>query len=135
MEIEELAHDLHGVNASTMSQPHARSLERRRHQRYQLALLLHYRVALKGLPPRVGASLTCDMSTNGVSFRCPRPLPLGAHVEMEIDWPALYAEVYPIHLQVTGFVVRCHAGIAAVSISSLRFRTGATPLEPVSAIA
>jgi len=115
-----------------MGEAKAKLSENRRHLRYTLALPLHYRVALKGSPPHVGASVTVDISTSGVSFRCRRPLPVGAHVEMEIDWPARYAEVYPIHLQLTGFVVRCEGGIAAASISSLRFRTGATPVSPAA---
>ena len=118
-----------------MGEAKAKDTERRRSHRYDLALPLHYRAALKGSPPHVGASVTVDISTSGVSFRCRRPLPLGAHVEMEIDWPARYAEVYPIHLQVTGFVVRCENGVAAASISSLRFRTGAMPIGPVKEIA
>ena|SRR5579871_4799579 len=106
-----------------------RASDRRRTHRYELGLPVHYRASLKGEPAHVGSSVTFDISTSGISFRSRRTLPIGAHVEMVVEWPARYADVYPIDLQVTGFVVRSDPGRCAVSISSLRFRTGAQPSE------
>jgi PilZ domain len=100
-----------------------REIDRRMSRRYDLRLPLHYRVAQKGLPPRSGSGMTCDLSTSGISFRCRRPLPVGAHIEMTIAWPARYADTYPIDLIVTGFVVRSDSGRTAVRMTSRRFRT------------
>ena len=107
-----------------------REMERRVNRRYDLRLPLHYRVSQRGLPPRAGSGMSCDLSTSGIGFRCRRPLPVGAHIEMTIAWPAKYAEMYPMDLVITGFVVRSDPGMAAVSISSLRFRTCSAPAEP-----
>ncbi len=68
--------------------------ERRVNQRYDLRLPLHYRVAQRGLPTITGSGLTLDLSVNGISFRCRKPLPVGAHIEMSVDWPARYGETF-----------------------------------------
>lgn len=98
-------------------------LERRINRRYDIRLPLHYRVSQKGQPPRSGSGLTCDLSAGGIGFRCRRPLPVGAHIEMTVAWPAKYADAYPIDLVVTGFVVRSDPGRTAVRMTSRRFRT------------
>jgi len=105
-------------------------MDHRHSHRYDLTLPVHYQASIKGASPHAGTSVTCDMSTGGISFRCRRPLPVGAHAELVIEWPALYADLYPIDVQVTGFVVRSDPGVTAVSISSLRFRTCSAPAEP-----
>ena len=112
-----------------------REIDRRINRRYDLRLPLHYRVAQKGLPPRSGSGLTCDLSTGGISFRCRRPLPVGAHVEITVAWPARYAEIYPIDLIVTGFVVRSDASRTAVRMTSRRFRTESQAVAPYRASA
>ena len=65
--------------------------------------------------------MTREMSTTGLSFRCRKPVAVGSHVEMIVDWPAKYADAQPIDLQLTGFVVRSDNNRAAVRISSHRF--------------
>ena len=96
--------------------------ERRINRRYQLHLPLTYRISQKGFPPRTGTGTTRDISTGGLSFRCRRTLPIGAHVELAIDWPARFGEVYPIDLQLTGFIVRSEGGRIGVRVTSHRFR-------------
>jgi PilZ domain len=109
--------------------------ERRLNQRYDVHLPIHYRVSQKGATSRWGTGMTSDISSNGVSFRCRRPLPVGAHVEMIIDWPARHDGAYPIDLQATGFVVRSSATRAAVRITSRRFRIELSPAQPMGATA
>ena len=109
--------------------------ERRLNQRYDVHLPIHFRVSQKGATSRWGTGVTCDISSNGVSFRCRRPLPVGSHVEMIIDWPARHDDSYPIDLQATGFVVRSSATRAAVRITSRRFRIELAPAQPMGATA
>lgn len=109
--------------------------ERRRTRRFHIRMSLHYRVSQKGAVTRSGSGLTVDMSTDGVSFRCRKPLPEGAHIEIAIDWPARYGDVYPIDLLVTGFVVRSDHGRTAVRMTSRRFRISSQPAEPIRATA
>jgi hypothetical protein len=65
-----------------------------------------------------------------MSFRCRKPLPVGVHIEMVIDWPARFADMYPIDLQVTGFVVRSDSGRTAVRLTSRKFRVDAVQSVP-----
>ena len=109
--------------------------DRRRNRRYELRLPVHYQVAEKGALPRTGSGNTCDLSSNGLSFRCRRPLPIGAHIEMSVEWPSKYGDLYPIELQVTGFVVRSVGGKIGVRVTSRKFRVESAMEQPYRATA
>ena len=104
--------------------------DRRKCPRFELRLPLRYRLSQKGVETRWNAGITRDMSRDGVVFKTRRPLPLGAHVEIRIDWPARYQSLHPVDLQATGFVVRSDGGRSAVRITSHRFlvESGDQPL-------
>ena len=108
--------------------------ERRATRRYELHLPIHYRVSQKGVVARWGAGVTREMSTSGLSFRSRKPIPIGSHVEMIVDWPAKYGEEQPIDLQLTGFVVRSDNNRTAVRVTSRRFRIN-SQFEPYRATA
>jgi hypothetical protein len=108
--------------------------ERRATRRYELHLPLHFRVSQKGAVARWGTGVTREMSTTGLSFRARKPLPIGAHVELIVDWPAKYANDQPIDLQLTGFVVRSDNHRTAVRVTSRRFRIN-SHFEPYRATA
>jgi hypothetical protein len=110
-------------------------IERRTHPRYDLRLPLRYRISQKGTAPFTGTGSTHDLSVHGISFRCRKPLPVGAHIELLVDWPAKYGDLYPIELQVTGFVLRSASGKAAVRMTSHRYRVSEIPIETVRASA
>jgi hypothetical protein len=110
-------------------------IERRGNLRYDLRLPLRYRVSQKGAPPYMGSGLTQDLSIQGVSFRCRKPLPVGAHVELLVDWPAKYGDVYPVELQVTGFILRSASGKTAVRMTSHRLRVSAVAAGEIRASA
>ncbi len=103
--------------------------DRRNKRRYDVRLGVHYRVAQKWVMARSGSATTCEMSTDGLSFRSRKPLPVGSHIEMVIDWPAKYGGVYPIDLQATGFVIRSERGRTAVRVTSRKFRVIAQPAQ------
>ena len=108
--------------------------ERRETKRYELHLPIHYRVSQKGSVARWGTGVTREISTTGLSFRTRKPLPIGSHVEMIVDWPAKYSEDQPIDLQLTGFIVRSDSHRTAVRVTSRRFRIN-PELEPYRATA
>ena len=108
--------------------------ERRATRRYELHLPIHFRVSQKGSIARWGTGVTREMSTTGLSFRARKPLPVGSHVEMIVDWPAKYDEGQPIDLQLTGFVVRSDNHRTAVRVTSRRFRIN-SHFEPYRATA
>ena len=118
-----------------MNRRHIEEMESRFNRRYKIRLPLHYRVSQKGLAARTGSGMTLDLSTAGVSFRCRRPLPVGAHIEMNIAWPAKYADTYPIDLVITGFVVRSERGRTAARVTSHKFRADSVAVAPYRASA
>ena len=96
--------------------------ERRESQRFDVRLTLRYRLSQKGGgEDRWQTGVTRDMSKNGIGFKTRRPLPVGCHIELRIDWPARFDAAYPVDLQATGFVVRSDQNRTAVRISSHRF--------------
>jgi hypothetical protein len=105
------------------------SSDRRGSGRYELRLPLHYRVSVKGQAVRTGSGATCDMSASGLSFRCRRSLPVGAHIEIMIEWPAKYRGMDALSLQVTGFLVRCDGNRSAVRMTSHKFKVTMSQLE------
>jgi hypothetical protein len=111
------------------------TIERRAKPRYDLRLPLRYRISQKGAAPYIGTGLTNDLSVNGMAFRCRKPLPVGAHIEVLVDWPARYSDLLPIELQVTGFVVRSANGRTAIRMTSHRLRVSEAPAETVRATA
>jgi len=98
------------------------SQERRTTRRYELHLPVHFRISQKGVVARWGSGLTRDISTSGLSFRTRKPLPVGSHIELVVEWPAKYGDQQTIDLQLTGFIVRSDSGRTAVRITSHRFR-------------
>jgi hypothetical protein len=63
-----------------------------------------------------------EMSIQGLSFRTRKPLPVGSHLEVLVEWPAKYQETHPITLHVTGFILRSEGGRNAMRVTSHRFR-------------
>lgn len=96
--------------------------DRRRSLRFGVQLCLRYRQSEKGVEHHWSDGITRDMSKEGVAFKSRRPLPVGSHVELRIDWPIKQESVRPIDLQATGFVVWSDSGETAVRISSHKFR-------------
>jgi hypothetical protein len=110
-------------------------VERRANKRYELRFPLRYRISQKGVPQYAGISLTLDLSASGIAFRCRKPLPVGSHIELQVDWPARYRDVHPIELHVTGFVVRSANGRTAVRMTSHRLRVSQAPSQTAHASA
>ncbi|MGO9897043.1 MAG: PilZ domain-containing protein [Bryobacteraceae bacterium] len=99
-----------------------RNNDMRSRRRYEIHLPVQYRVSQRSSVAIVGAGTTCDLSTGGLGFRCRRALPVGAHIELSIEWPAFYGDGLAIELQVTGFVIRAEGNRVGVRVNSHRFR-------------
>jgi PilZ domain-containing protein len=82
-----------------------------------------------------GTGTTREVSSNGLSFRCRRPLPVGSHIELTIDWPARYNQEKSMELVVTGIVARSDGGRTAVRLTSKRFHIDSMPAEGYRATA
>jgi c-di-GMP-binding flagellar brake protein YcgR len=96
--------------------------DRRTHRRYDIHLPVQYRVSQRSTMPIAGTGTTCDLSTGGLSFRCRRSLPVGSHIELAVEWPAMYGDTQAMELQVTGFVIRSEGNRTGVRVNSHRFR-------------
>jgi hypothetical protein len=104
-------------------------LEQRQSHRFNVRMSLRYRVSLKGSDSRWHSGVTRDMSKDGVSFKTRQPLPVGAHIELRIEWPARYDSTSQVDLLATGFVVRSDNSQTGVRISSHRFLVSPVPAE------
>jgi hypothetical protein len=111
------------------------SQNRRSSQRYDLRLPIHFRVSQRGAATRWGSGTTGDFSSTGVRFRCRRSLPLGAHIEMIVDWPASQEGLRPVHLHATGFIVRANGSQTAVRLTCCRFDLRDISTESMAATA
>ena len=109
--------------------------ERRLNLRYKIHLPVHFRVSFRSETSRWRSSVIADISSTGISFPCRQPLPIGAHVEMLIDWPAHAHDSEPIQLHAGGYVVRRSSTKAGVRITSHRFRVELAVAAPMGAIA
>ena len=99
--------------------------DRRNNHRYDIHLPVQYRVTQRGFLPLSGTGTTREMSSSGLSFRCRRPLPVGGHIELLIEWPARAEADKPMELVITGIVIRSDGGRTAVRLTSKRFRNNA----------
>jgi hypothetical protein len=108
------------------------SCDRRVSSRYSLQLRLRYHV-LEGLRSLwTGTGTTSDMSRTGMRFDAARPVPLGARVEMEVEWPVRLGGTLPLELCLTGSVVRSDAAGVAVCLTSWRFRVAPAPKRRIA---
>ena len=106
----------------------------RNNHRFNLQLPIHFRVSLRCETSRWASGVTCDMGSTEVTFRCRKALPVGAHIEMAIEWPERQ-DSYPMELLATGFVVSSSATKAVVNMTAHRFRVELDPASPMGAIA
>ena len=103
--------------------------ERREKRRFVLAHTIRFRLSAKRATSRWAVGTIQDMSSSGVSFRCRRPLPLGGHLELIVDWPAPLGDQRLVNLHASGFVVRSSRTTTAVRITSHRFHTVEWPTD------
>src|ERR1035437_747365 len=103
--------------------------ERREKRRFVVAHTIRFRLSAKQPTSRWASGTIQDMSSGGVSFRCRRPLPLGGHLELIVDWPAPLDDPRLVSLHAWGFVLRTTRAKAAVRITSHRFHIVEWPAE------
>jgi hypothetical protein len=108
--------------------------DRRFNQRFGVHMPIRFRVSQRGTGSRWGSGTTGDFSSTGVRFRCRRTLPVGAHIEMIVEWPAVQEGNRIVQLHATGFIVRANGNEAAVRMTSCRFEVS-DGIEPMGATA
>jgi len=106
--------------------------DRRASERFPLEREVRFWVLSQGAKEAPGTGQTVNMSSGGVLFTSPNPVPPGRSMELSISWPAQLNAKCGLRLVARGVVVRCEGGKIAVRIRQYEFRTesassGATP--------
>jgi hypothetical protein len=105
--------------------------ERRSQFRFEVHLPMQYHVTSRSSGVPSGTATTVEMSRTGLSFRTRKPIPVGTHLKMTMDWPARSSEGLAMVIQATGYVIRSHGGTTAVCFTSRRLRTVAETHTPL----
>lgn len=80
--------------------------DRRLARRYEIELDLRIAAMGAGGVANIGSGRSCNLSSGGVLFESAAQLPVGAHVELWIRWPAPLDRTRPLTLIANGIVVR-----------------------------
>lgn len=96
--------------------------DRRANRRYAYLLALRFSYADRGVT-YAGTGCTLDLSRWGIRFDTETPPPVGAFVELRVQWPFLLQNVCPLELNVWGRVQRTDADGTVVRITRYEFRT------------
>jgi len=102
------------------------ALELRRHRRYPITLEVQFKSVQTRLP-HTGVGTTVNISSGGVLFRSPQPLPKRCSIEMALNWPFSLNNC-ALKLVMRGRVVRSDTQATAVEVTHYEFRT-AGPLR------
>jgi hypothetical protein len=99
-----------------------RAVERRATRRYSIEAELEYRITRQEEVLHQGRGFTVNISSSGVLFECPLPLPVGRRVEVSILWPAHKNSANRLELFAEGRIVRNEQNQVAVQIKRYEFR-------------
>lgn len=97
------------------------NVDLRRHRRYPIALDVQYKWNNSRLE-QMGAGITVNISSGGVLFRSPQPLPAHSSIEMALTWPFSLNNC-ALKLVMRGRVVRSDDHATAVQVTQYEFRT------------
>jgi hypothetical protein len=96
--------------------------ERREDKRYSLEMRLRYRVTQGTRTIWRGSGFTTDLSRKSIRMTASRPLPADSRIELVIDWPVRFADMYPMELAVSGTIERSEGNDVVVRMISWQFR-------------
>lgn len=103
--------------------------DRRSNRRYDLALVLRWKLVRRRRVLDSGTGFTVDLSSGGLRFDAGRQLPVGLNVELTIEWPALLHNIAPMCLAVSGRIIRANGGQIAIHMLQHEFRPTGVPSE------
>jgi hypothetical protein len=92
-------------------------IERRKDSRQPLQRELRYRLHTAG---RSGSGTTLNISSNALAFQTSEKLPVGAAIEVSVNWPAEAGST--LRLVGSGVVVRSDAGVTVCTLEETAFR-------------
>ena len=103
--------------------------ERRRKPRFPFVLNVHYRT-LADSPTLAGDGQTVNMSRCGLLIASENSVPVGAQVEVTIEWPVCLGGTVPLKLVTNGRVTRSDPSGFVMLFRRYEFRT--TKRKPAS---
>ena len=103
--------------------------DRRAERRYELELEIRWKLLHRRRVLDNGTGRTRDLSSHGILFETGCAVPLGAHLEVEVSWPALLHGVRPLKLMAAGRVVRSDAACTAIRVMQHEFRIAGSPAQ------
>ncbi len=99
--------------------------DRREHRRYDFPLGMRYAYRLEGVDFG-GTGRTVDLGRGGVRYQAEDAPPVGASIELTIEWPFLLHNICPLELKIWGKVLRNDGSGTAVIMHRYEFRTCGT---------
>jgi len=103
--------------------------DRRSDRRYRIQLELRWKLIHRRKVQETGVGQTIDLSSGGVLFEAPKPLPVGLNVELSIAWPVLLHNTAAMQLVILGRIVRSDGARVGLRITQHEFRTLALPQD------
>ena len=97
-------------------------LERRLRARYPVRLPARYRTLDRSIA-LAGVGLTVNMSSGSLLVTCQHDIKLGAHMEVQVDWPSMLESTVPLQLVTSGHVIRSEPSAFAIEFARYQFRT------------
>jgi hypothetical protein len=98
------------------------TIDRREDKRYGLELRLRYRVMQGSRVVWRGNGCTTDVSRTSIRFITSRPLPPKSPIDLVIEWPVRFGDMYPMELALSGTVERSEGTSTVVRLISWQFR-------------
>lgn len=99
------------------------SVDRRTRSRFPLDLAFSYRTLARKAHTGVGRIL--NISSTGALAECRDPFTAGTVVELTMEWPVRQQGWIPLHLVMTGSIVRCE--VSRFVVAARRIRLGPLP--------
>jgi hypothetical protein len=108
---------------TSAASPDVSRADRRRARRYPIGLDVRYFTRNGSQSVQTGLARTQEISSSGLSFHPGTLLPVGASIELSLNWPYLLENSCHLQLIIWGRVVRSDQQVTAVKTSRHEFRT------------
>jgi hypothetical protein len=109
----------------------AEDSKRRPRRRFPIEQDVRYHCLKGGRILAVGVGKTIEISSREVRFTTQEPLKRGQKVRLAVNWPALLDNACRMKLVISGWIIQCDRGEAAVKIERYEFRTRGAQLAVI----
>jgi hypothetical protein len=107
--------------------------KRRPRRRFPIEQDVRYYCLKGGRILAVGVGKTIEIGSREVRFTTQEPLKRGQKVRLAVNWPAMLDRTCRMKLEISGWILHCERGEAAVKIERYEFRTRGAELAVMRA--